>query len=71
MALHLRAQLARDYTGQISFGKLNVDQNQRVATQYGIMSIPTILVFKNGKLVDQIVGAMSRQRLEPRITRHL
>jgi thioredoxin 1 len=71
MALHLRAQLARDYTGQISFGKLNVDQNQRVATQYGIVSIPTILVFKNGKLVDQIVGAMSRQRLEPRITRHL
>lgn len=64
-------ELARDYAGKIAFGKLNVDQNQRVATQYGIMSIPTILVFKNGKLVDQIVGAMPRQRLEPRITRHL
>ena len=64
-------ELARDYAGRIVFGKLNVDQNNRVATQYGIMSIPTLLVFKNGKLLDQIVGAMPRQRLEPRITRHL
>ena len=64
-------ELARDYVGKISFGKLNVDKNQRVAAQYGIRSIPTLLVFKKRKLVDQIVGAMSRQRLEPRITRHL
>jgi len=64
-------ELARDYVGKISFGKLNVDKNQGVAAQYGIRSIPTLLVFKEGKLVDQIVGAMPRQRLEPRITRHL
>lgn len=64
-------ELARDYAGKIAFGKLNVDQNQRVATQYGIMGIPTILVFKNTKLVDQIVGAMPRQSLEPRLTRYL
>jgi thioredoxin 1 len=64
-------ELARDYVGKISFGKLNVDNNQRVAAQYGIMSIPTLLVFKDRKLVDQIVGAMPRQMLEPRITRHL
>jgi len=64
-------ELARDYEGRIAFGKLNVDQNNRVAIQYGIMSIPTLLVFKNGKLIDQIVGAMPRQRLEPRITRYL
>ena len=64
-------ELARDYAGRIVFGKLNVDQNNRVAVQYGIMSIPTLLVFKNGKLIDQIIGAMPRQRLEPRITRHL
>ena len=60
-------EIARDYVGKIAFGKLNVDQNQRVATQYGIMSIPTLLVFKNGELVDQIIGAMPRERLEPRI----
>ena len=64
-------ELARDYSGKISFGKLNVDQNRKIATQYGIMSIPTILVFKNGRLVDQIVGAMPRQMLESRITLHL
>jgi thioredoxin 1 len=64
-------ELARDYAGKISFGKLNVDQNQRVAAQYGIRSIPTLLVFKERNLVDQIIGAMPRQMLEPRITSHL
>ncbi len=64
-------EIARDYTGRIFFGKLNVDENKKVAMQYGIMSIPTLLVFKNGKLMDQIIGAMPRQMLEPRITRHL
>jgi len=64
-------ELAGDYAGRIAFGKLNVDKNQRVAAQYGIMSIPTLLVFKEGKLVDQIVGAMPRQMLEPKITKHL
>jgi len=64
-------EIARDYAGRIAFGKLNVDENPRVAMEYGIMSIPTLLVFKNGQLVDRIIGAMPRQRLEPMITRHL
>lgn len=64
-------EMARDYTGKIFFGKLNVDENRQVAMQYQTLSIPTILVFKNGKLVDRIVGAMPRRLLEPRITRHL
>jgi len=64
-------EMARDYAGRILFGKLNVDENRRVATQYQIMGIPTLLVFQNGKLVDRIVGAMPRQMLEPRITRYL
>ncbi|MGQ9744385.1 MAG: thioredoxin [Candidatus Bathycorpusculaceae bacterium] len=64
-------ELARDYAGKIFFGKLNVDENPKVAMQYGIMSIPTLLVFKNGKLVDRIVGAMPRQILEQKITRYL
>jgi len=42
-----------------------------VAEQYQIMSIPTLLVFKNGKLVDRLTGAMPKQMLEPKITRHL
>ncbi len=64
-------ELARDYAGKILFGKLNVDENQAVSMKYQIMSIPTLLVFKNGKLVDRIVGAMPRQMLEPRIARYL
>ena len=64
-------ELSRDYAGKILFGKLNVDENREVGTQYDIMSIPTLLVFKNGKLVDTIIGAMSRQTLEQKITRHL
>jgi thioredoxin 1 len=63
--------LAKDYAGKIAFGKLNVDQNNMVARQYRIMSIPTLLVFKMGKLVDQIIGAMPRQMLEPKIIKHL
>ena len=64
-------EMAQDYVGIILFGKLNVDENREVATEYQIMSIPTMLVFKNGKLVDRIVGAMPRQILEPKITRYL
>ena len=64
-------ELALDYAGKILFGKLNVDENRAVATQYQIMGIPTLLVFKNGKLADRIVGAMPRQVLEQKITGHL
>ncbi len=64
-------EMAKDYAGKILFGKLNVDENQMAAMNYQIMSIPTLLVFKNGRLVDRIIGAMPRKMLEPRITRHL
>jgi len=64
-------EMARDYAGRILFGKLNVDDNREVAAQYQIMGIPTLLVFKNGNLVDRIVGAMPRQTLEPKIERYL
>ena len=64
-------ELARDYAGKILFGKLNVDKNPEVSTQYEIMSIPTLLVFKNGKLVDAMIGAMPRQMLEPKIACYL
>jgi thioredoxin 1 len=63
-------ELSRDYVGKILFGKLDVDENREVSMQYDIMSIPTLLVFKNGKLVDTIIGAMPRQTLEQKITRH-
>ena len=62
-------ELANDLQGKIVFGKLNVDENQMTATRYQIMSIPSLLVFKNGKLVDKLVGALPKdmllQKLEP------
>jgi len=64
-------EIAQDYAGKIFFGKLNVDENRRVAMQYSIMSIPTLLIFNDGRLVDQIIGAMPRGMLEPKITRYL
>ncbi|MFB0543552.1 MAG: thioredoxin [Candidatus Bathyarchaeia archaeon] len=64
-------ELAREYAGKIAFGKLNVDNNRRVPMQYGIMGIPTLLVFKNGELVDRIIGAMPKATMERMITSHL
>jgi thioredoxin 1 len=64
-------ELAKDYAGKVVFGKLNVDQNRNVPLKYQIMSIPTILVFKNGELVDRVIGAMPRRILEPKITQHI
>ena len=49
--------LANEYKGKVKVGKLNVDDNQRVAEQFGIRSIPALLLFKGGKVVDQLVGA--------------
>ncbi|MEW5937276.1 MAG: thioredoxin [Candidatus Thermoplasmatota archaeon] len=63
--------LARDYQGRVVFGKLNVDEHQATPASYGIMSIPTLLVFKNGALAGQHVGAMPRRMLEPMITKYL
>lgn len=63
--------LAQDYVGRIVFAKLDVDKNPRISAQYFIQSIPTLLIFKNGQLVDRLVGALPRQLLEPKIIQHL
>jgi thioredoxin 1 len=64
-------ELARDYSGRIVFGKLDVDKNPGTARKYRIMSIPALLVFKDGGFVDQIIGAMPRNMLEPKIKKSL
>jgi thioredoxin 1 len=58
--------LAGQYAGQVKVGKLDVDHNQRVASQFNIRSIPTMLLFKGGKVVEQFVGAgpQTKQKLE-------
>jgi len=60
-------ELAKEMQGKIVFGKLNVDENQMASMKYNIMSIPTLLVFKNGNLVDRIIGAMPKEQLKQRI----
>jgi len=64
-------KLAKEYNGKIVFGKLNVDQNRELAMKYNIMSIPTLLVFKNGELVDRIIGAMPYDVLNSKIKTYL
>jgi len=57
-------ELADQYKGQVRIVKLNVDENQDVPQQYGVRSLPTLLMFKGGKVVDQIVGAVPKSKLE-------
>jgi thioredoxin 1 len=63
--------LAKAYDGRIKVGKLNIDDHQGVPQTYGIRSIPTLLVFKGGKVVDQIVGAVPRNKIEDALKKAL
>jgi thioredoxin 1 len=64
-------QLAEQYAGQVKVGKLDVDANQRTAAQFGVRSIPTVLFFRNGQVVDQVVGAVPKPALDRKIQEHL
>lgn len=63
-------ELAGEYEGKAKIGKVNVDENQ-VATKYGIRSIPSLLIFKNGEVVDQIVGAVPKNQLKKQLDAQL
>ena len=64
-------QLAQEMKGSVVFGKLNVDENMKTANKYRISAIPTMLVFKNGKLIDKIVGAYPKGALTSKIQKYL
>jgi len=64
-------QLAREYTGKVVFGKVNIDENRMITQSFGIQSIPTMIIFKNGKAVDIIVGAIPKAQLETRLHQQL
>lgn len=64
-------ELAGDYDGRATVAKLDVDANPETAARYGISSIPTVLVFKNGLVVDKVVGAVSKKSLAARLDSHL
>jgi thioredoxin len=60
-------QLASEYQGRIKIAKLNVDENPTTSAQYGIRSIPTMLIFKNGRQIDKLIGALPRQEIEQHV----
>ena len=64
-------ELANEYQGKLKVGKLDVDSNPQVSMKYGIRSIPTLLIFKNGQPVDQIIGAVPKKVILDKLLPHL
>ena len=60
-------ELSKDYDGRVVVGKVNVDHNSNISANYGIRNIPTILIFKNGEIVDKQVGAVPKANLAAKI----
>ena len=63
--------LAGDYDGKVKVGKLNVDDNQQTAMSYRVMSIPTVILFKDGEPVETMVGAMPKGAYESKLEKHV
>lgn len=64
-------ELANEYDGRVKVGKMDVDNNQQTSIKYGIRSIPTILIFKDGQVVDQIVGAVPKSSIVQKLNSHV
>src|SRR3954454_21812816 len=64
-------ELAAEYNGKLKIGKVNIDEYQPLATQYGIRAIPTLLIFKQGQVVDQVVGLRSKKDFKLKLDRVL
>ena len=64
-------ELATEYAGKLVVGKVDVDANQEISINYGIRSIPTLMIFKGGKMVEQIVGAVPKKAIVDRLMAHM
>jgi thioredoxin 1 len=64
-------ELAKEYAGKVKVAKMNVDENRATPPRYGIRGIPTLILFKNGHVFDQIVGAVSKSKVEEMIKKAL
>jgi thioredoxin 1 len=64
-------ELAKEYNGKLKVAKMDVDANPKTAMDFGIRSIPTLLVFKGGTVVEQIVGAVPKRHLQDKLAAHL
>jgi len=71
MVAPILEELAVEYEGQITVTKLNVDDNQGTAARFGIRSIPTILFFKDGSQVDQVIGALPKSAFKSKVQQHV
>jgi len=64
-------EIAQEYDGKLKVTKMDVDANPRITMEYGIRSIPTLMIFKGGQVVEQIVGAVPKRHLLDKVTAHL
>ncbi len=64
-------ELAKEYDGKLKVGKVDVDSNPEVSMKFGIRSIPTLMVFKGGKVVEQIIGAVPKRNLVDKVIPHI
>ena len=64
-------ELAKEYEGKVNFVKVDVDQNNELATQYNIMSIPNLAIFRNGEIVSQVAGAASKESIKNYIDKNI
>lgn len=64
-------ELANEFEGKVKIGKVDVDNNQEVASKFGIRSIPSLLIFKNGEVVDQIIGAVPKGQIQSKLEAQL
>ncbi len=64
-------QLSKELSGKVVFGKINVDENPSVSSIFGIQSIPTMVIFRNGQAIDMTIGAMTRYQLISKISAHI
>lgn len=71
MIAPLVGELAGEYEGKVKIGKVDVDNNPQISTTYGIRSIPTLLIFRDGKIVDQIIGAVPKQAIAQKLDAQL
>lgn len=69
MIAPLLDELADEYNGKVKIGKVNIDEHQGLAAQYGVRAIPTLLILKNGQVIEQMVGAKSKRDLKASLDR--
>ena len=71
MIAPLFEDLAKEFEKKLKFAKLNIEEGARTATRYGVMSVPTLIFFQKGKIIDQVVGALTKAELKRKIEEHL